>query len=126
MRYNTIMKKPTIFALGIFLLPLITHAQTLQVFLANFLVFTNGYLIPFLLGVAFLFFIINVVRFFVIGSTSEEGRDKAKALAIYGVAAFVFIVIFWGLINLFVFSFGFNNTPAPAQDYVECKKNGTC
>ncbi|MBP6881332.1 MAG: hypothetical protein KBC35_01790 [Candidatus Pacebacteria bacterium] len=120
------MKKYTfLFPLFLFT-PLITHAADLQTFLKNVMIFINNYVIIFLLGAAFLFFIINVVRFFIIGSTSDEGREKAKALAIYGVGAFVLIIILWGIVNMLVSSFGFGGKAQPSQDYVDCKTKKTC
>lgn len=106
-------------------LPVLATAQEIsaQGFIAKFLVFSNSTLIPFLLGVAFLFFLINVIRFFVIGGDVEDERTKAKSLAIYGVLAFVIIVVFWGIINLLSGSLGFAGTDAPTPDYLE--KNGT-
>ena len=100
-------------------LPLMTFAQGLQGYLGGFVTFIGNVLVPFLLGVAFLFFTINVIRFFVIESTSEDGREKAKNLAIYGILAFVIIIIFWGAINLLSESFGFTGADAPTPDYIQ-------
>jgi hypothetical protein len=120
------MKTP-ILLLGLFLLiPHVTHAADLQTLIKNVLLFINDYVLLFLLGAAFLFFIINVVRFFIIGSANEEGREKAKALAVYGVGAFVLIVILWGIVNLLVSSIGLGGKAQPNQDYVDCKTKKTC
>jgi len=97
-------------------------ATDAQSYLKTFVAFVNSTIIPFLIGIAFLFFIINVVRYFVIGSTSDEGREKAKSLAIYGVAAFVFIIVFWGIINMLTSSLGYQNGVQPNSDYVVPKK----
>jgi len=110
------MNKVTI-ALFLFL-PLVASAQTLQVFLPSLIFFLSDIVIPFLLGIAFLFFIINVIRFFVAGGSNEEGREKAKSLAIYGIAAFVFIIIFWGIINMLSYSIGLDGYVQPIPDYI--------
>ncbi len=89
--------------------------------LGNIVTFLSDTVIPFLLGIAFLFMVINGVRYFILGSTSEDGRDKAKALAIYGVLAFVIIIIFWGIVNLLVDSIGLGGETQPDQDYVKMK-----
>ena len=114
--------------IGSFLLvavPFLASAQTLsaQGFIASFLVFSNKVLIPFLLGIAFLFFVFNVFRFFIVGGSSDDGREKAKDLALYSVLAFVIIVVFWGIVNLLSSSLGFNDGNTPTPDYLE--KNGT-
>jgi hypothetical protein len=108
----------------LFVLPLFASAQALsaQSFIANFLVFSNTVLIPFLLGIAFLFFIFNVIRFFVAGGGNEDARTNAKNLAIYGVLAFVTMVVFWGIINLLAGSLGFAGKNVPTPDYLE--RNG--
>jgi succinate dehydrogenase/fumarate reductase cytochrome b subunit len=112
------MIRVTLASVLFFSLPLITSAaETLQSFLPNFLKFLNDIVIPFLIGIAFLFFIINAIRFFVVGSSSEEGREKAKSLAIYGIAAVVFIIIFWGIVNMLTTSFGLDGCTQPLSDY---------
>jgi len=80
--------------------------MNLQSYIADFITVVNDIVIPFILGIAFLFFVINAIRFFVIGGATDEGKEKSKQLAVYGVAAFVFILLFWGLVNLFTSSLG--------------------
>lgn len=111
------MKKVISLSAGLLLLPFVASAQTAQLFVTNFVLFLNARVIPFLIGVAFLFFLINAIRYFVIESANEEGREKAKSLAIYSVAAFVFLIIFWGIINLLVSSLGLGGCAAPQSDY---------
>lgn len=103
------------------ILPTIALAQTLsaQGFIAGFLAFTNSVLIPFLLGFAFLFFVFNAFRFFIVNGSNEEGQKNAKNLAVYGVLAFVVLVVFWGVVNLLASSAGFSKGQQPTPDYVE-------
>jgi hypothetical protein len=105
--------------LALLLLPTATHAQSLQTFIPNLVGFLNTVFIPFLLGIGFLFFAINAIRYFVFSSAEEQGREKAKSLAIYGVAAFVIIVVFWGVINLITASIGLGGTAPPQPDYID-------
>ena len=94
--------------------------MNLQSYIADFITVVNNIIIPFILGIAFLFFIINVIRFFVIGGTTDEGKQKSKQLAVYSVAAFVFILLFWGLVNLFTSSLGLTrlgNSESNCFDY---------
>ncbi|MFT7644840.1 MAG: hypothetical protein ACI9BF_000501 [Candidatus Paceibacteria bacterium] len=128
------MNKATLASVLFFSLPLIASAaETLQSFLPNFLIFLNNIVIPFLIGIAFLFFVINAVRFFILGSTSVSGtgdskktvqgdRSKARALAVYGVATFVFIIIFWGIVNMLTTSIGLDGVSQPVPDY--CPPSG--
>jgi len=80
--------------------------MNLQTYIATFISFLNGVVVPFMLGMAFLVFVINVFRFFILGGANPESQEKAKQLAIYGVGAFVFIIIFWGVVGLLTSSFG--------------------
>ncbi len=119
------MKKALAFISLFPIVPSIVLAQTLsaQGFIASFLGFSNTVLIPFLLGIAFLFFVFNVIRFFVAGGGNEDDHTKAKNLAMYGVLAFVIMVVFWGIVNLLAGSLGFAGKNIPTPDYLE--KNGT-
>ena len=79
----------------------------IQNYLVDIVDFVNNIVIPFILGIAFLFFVINVIRYFVIGGSNQDSQEKARATATYSVAAFAFIIIFWGIINLLSSSLGF-------------------
>lgn len=99
------------------LLPAISFAQGLQTYIPSILAFINTSLIPFILGIAFLVVVFNTVRYFVAGSTSEEGREKAKGFITYSIFAFVFIIVFWGLINLLVNFTGLSGTAPITTDF---------
>ena len=81
----------------------------LQDVLPTLLGFLNDFIIPLLLSVAFVVFVWNATRFFIIGGATEEGRENAKNLALYSIATFVFILSFWGIINLFSGGLGLDN-----------------
>ncbi len=93
--------------------------QGVQLLIVNTTQFVLGTLVPFLFGLAFLFFVINVFRYFILGGSNEEGQKKAKALAIYGVAAFVFLIAFYGIVNLLVDSTGLGGEAPSRPDYIE-------
>src|SRR6056297_676635 len=78
----------------------------LEQYIIAFVTFINNLVIPFLLGLAFLFFTINAFRFFVAGGANADSREKARSLAVYGLLAFVLIIIFWGIVNLLTNSLG--------------------
>ena len=123
MRYNIFMKfKYSLFA-SLLLIPTVTKAQTLQAYIPALIEFLGSTFISFLLGIAFLIFVINVVRFFIIESNNEEGRSKAKAVMTWSVIAFTLIIVFWGLVNIIGNSI-FNDKSQPPSDYM-CP-NGLC
>ncbi len=97
--------------------PQLAQAQDLQSYIIGFIALTDDILIPFLLGMAFLFFVINVIRYFVIEGGNKDAKEKARALAIYGVAAFVLIIVFWGLVNMLATSLGLSGCEQPSSDY---------
>jgi len=110
--------------------------MNLQTYIATFISFLNGIVIPFMLGVAFLVFVINVFRFFILGGANPDSQDKAKRLATYGVGAFVFIIIFWGIVGLLASSLGLTTrvpSDIPTSDYIprddswsDCINGGPC
>ncbi len=123
------MKPFLCIALFSLLTPLLTFAQTAaaptggqqtaQGFIQNFVLFLNNIIVPFLLGIAFLIFVINVVRFFVFQSNNEDGQKAARALALYSILAFVIIIIFWGVVNVLTSSLGLRTGGAPTSDYID-------
>ena len=111
-------------ASAIVFLPVIASAQSIQTLLPNIVTFINTVLIPFLFGLAFLIFAYNAVLYFIIGGSNEDGRENAKNLAIYSVAAFVFLIIFWGIVNILSTSVGLEGEKQLCPDYMKVK--GKC
>lgn len=121
------MKKfllPTLVALAS--TPLVTSAAvSLQNFITGTLTFFNVAIIPFLFGIAFLLFVINVLRYFIIGGANPESQEKAKMFALYSVYAFVFILIFYGIVNMLAVSIGLQGGSQPCPDYITAT-GGSC
>ena len=98
----------------LFSLPLVTNAQLatsgnagpFQDFLINILVFINQVLIPFIIGIGFLFFVWGMFLYFIMGGADEEKKLKGRALMVNGTIGFVVIIIFFGIINLLTGSTG--------------------
>jgi predicted PurR-regulated permease PerM len=95
--------------------------MNIQTFLTNILKFLNDTILPFLIALAFVFFLWNAVRYFIIGGASEESQTKAKTLAVWGVAAFVFILSLWGIVKLIVSGLNFDPNQPITPDYVQSK-----
>ncbi len=111
--------KKTVFALaGTLFFPAVAFAQmTLNTFFTDVLVFIDNVLIPFMFGVAFLIFIINAIRFFVVQSNNQEGRENARSLVMYSLLAFVLLIVFLGIINMLTSSLGLDGCTQPISDY---------
>lgn len=99
---------------------------TLQGYLIDIVSFINGTIIPFLFAIALLFFLVNVVRYFIVGGDDKEARAQARQLAIYGILAFVILVSIWGIVNLILAGFDLEGqyNPAFCPDYMEGWCNG--
>lgn len=111
-------------ALTLAFLPLVTFAQLsldpssdgiAEGFL-KFIYLINYYFIPLLFAIALVAFLWNMFRF-AIASGDEKSRNKAKQQMIYGIAALVFIVSFWGIINLVTNGLGLGQNEAPCNDF---------
>jgi hypothetical protein len=107
-----------------FATPLLAHAASndIQGYIVTISLFIKYILLPFLFGVAFLFFTFNIVRYFILGSASDEGRSKAKRSALYGIAAFVFLFTLWGLVTVLVQGIGIegkNGNESLCPDYLK-------
>ncbi|MCA9363479.1 hypothetical protein KC851_04120 [Candidatus Kaiserbacteria bacterium] len=110
--------KKILISTTLILLPIVTHAQTVHTLVRNIGKFFSNIIIPFLMAVAFLFFVFNVFRYFILGGANKDDRDKAKAQAIYGITAFVLIIIFWGIVNMFADMIGLEGKEPVRSDYV--------
>ena len=93
--------------------------MNIQTLLININEFLNTTIVPFLLSVAFLVFIWNVTRYFIIGGSNSDAQEKARSLALWGIIAFVVILSLWGIVNLLVAGFGLGNRGAVIPDYME-------
>ena len=89
----------------------------MDTFILNFGHFLNTTVVPFLIAIAFLVFMWNMTRYFIIGGANEQEHEKAKSTALYGIASFVLITCVWGIVNLFVYGFGFTSNNPLLPDY---------
>lgn len=92
--------------------------MTLVGWLGTFITLINNVVIPLIVALAVLFFIWNVFRFFILQSGSEEGRQKAKRLMLYGLLALVIILTIWGIVNILIKTFGISGPLVPCPDYL--------
>ena len=86
-------------------------------YIIRIIIFINLTLIPLLFGIALLFFLFNIVRYF-INSGNVAEREKASRAALFGIAAFVFLVSIWGIVNLFVNGLDFDREDPICPDYL--------
>jgi len=86
-----------------------SDAGPFQDLLINILDFSNDVLIPFIIGIGFLFFVWGIFKYFIFGGANEEAKEQGKSLIIWATIGFVLIIIFWGVVNLLSESTGLAN-----------------
>lgn len=102
---------------ALFALPVVAGAQIADSadlgdfgnLLENILTVTNTLLIPFIIGIGFLFFVWGMFLYFIKGGSDEDAQGKGKSLMIYATLGFVLIIVFWGIVNLVASSTGLEN-----------------
>jgi uncharacterized membrane protein YidH (DUF202 family) len=87
-----------------------SDAGPFQDLLINILDFSNDVLIPFIIGIGFLFFVWGIFKFFIFGGANEEAKESGKSLIIWATIGFVLIIVFWGVVNLLSESTGLANS----------------
>lgn len=71
-----------------------------------------------LLFVAFCSFLVNAFRYFIMQSTTEEGREKAKRFMLWSIIGFVTIISIQGFIMFIRDGLSLGNSPV-TPDYME-------
>jgi len=108
--------KQLLLSATLFVLPFVSFAQglaqgnasagNLGSYIGTFIDFINDWLFPLALAIAFIFLVWGIVKYFVIGGDSDDGKSKGKDLIIYAIVGFVIIFSFYGLVNLLAGAFG--------------------
>ena len=75
----------------------------------------NNVLVPVLFAVAFIVFLWGAFDVFIIGSSSEEVKEKGKNLMLWGLIGFFVMVSIWGLVNILTGSANLGNTTGPTN-----------
>ena len=96
---------------GSFLFPTIAMAQTLSTILGIFSKIVSA-LMPFVVGLAVLFFMFGVLQF-IRASGNEDEITEGRNRMIYGIIGIFVMVSVWGLVNLLDSTFGLNSGLIP-------------
>ena len=107
---------------GLLLTPLAVFAQSdITGFVDIVINIINNAIVPLVVAVAFLAFIWGVFRYFI--ASNEETKEKGRDLMVYGLVGFFVIVSVWGLVNLLVGSFTFQDNPPTLPDAPNAGRN---
>lgn len=63
----------------------------------------DGAIIPLFYALAFIMFLIGIVRYFFFGG--EEAREKGKQFIVWGLVGFFVIFSVWGIVRLLLATF---------------------
>lgn len=80
------------------------HAASLRGLQEEIVKFVNASIIPLFYTLAFLFFVIGMVRFFFLGG--EENREKGRQFMLWSIIGFVVMFSVWGIVRLLLTTFG--------------------
>ena len=75
--------------------------------IANFTIFLNERIVPFIFALAFLVFIWGMFKTFILGGSDEEKQKEGKQLMLWAIIGFVVMVSLWGIVNIFANGLGF-------------------
>lgn len=90
----------------------------LQTLLKSVITLLNS-LIPFILAIAFLVFLWNMMRYFIVEGANQKEHENAKSLALWGIIAFVIIIGIWGIVRLLISEVGIGTQPPIVPDYMK-------
>jgi hypothetical protein len=114
------MKQLFILSGALYALPFVVFAQargTLGFYIVELVHFFDRYVIPLILGLAFLFFIWNISYYFIIGGASDEKREIAKRNVLWGMLAFVLLASVWGIVHMLVYGLNITGFAPICPDY---------
>jgi uncharacterized membrane protein YjfL (UPF0719 family) len=92
------MKRYFAFVLATLALPSFAFAASFKELTGSLVQLVNTAVVPFMYSIAFVCFLIGMVRFFFIGG--EENRTKGKQFMLWGIIGFVVLFSVWGIVNL--------------------------
>jgi len=88
--------------------------STLGTLFGDFIGLINNVLVPLVFALAFILFLFGVFKyFFANGEKADEGRKQGRAFILWAVIAFAVMVSVWGLVNILVRTFGFEDETRP-------------
>ncbi len=76
-------------------------------YVAKFINFVNGALVPALIAIAFIVFLWGVFKYLIWGADDEADRSTGRKFILWSVIGFAAIFSVWGMVNVVTSLFGF-------------------
>lgn len=89
-----------VLAIPLSLVPVAAQAKSFADLVNNDIVPFGNTLVSLIIALCFIFFLINMVRYFM--SHNAESRQQGRMFAIYGIAAFAILFATWGIVRFLV------------------------
>jgi len=96
----TKFKTVAIWASALTLMPAVAYAKTFAEIVNGSIVPLGDKIIELIYALAFIFFLIGMVRYFF--SHNAESRQQGKYFAIYGIAAIAILFVVWGVVRFLI------------------------
>jgi hypothetical protein len=74
--------------------------MTFAALVAHIVDIANYEIVPFIIALAFLFFIWGVFQYFFLGATDSEKQAQGRSFVLWSVLALAVIFSVWGLVNI--------------------------
>lgn len=110
------MRTPLILTGWLLLMPHLAAAQSIQTLGSDIIGFIDAVLLPFLFTIAFVVFIWQMVRYFIIDVENIDHKRRARDYALYAIIAFVLMVSIWAIVNLLVAGTGLGRSEVVCPD----------
>jgi succinate dehydrogenase/fumarate reductase cytochrome b subunit len=81
--------------------PVLARAASFKEFTDSIVKIVNDAVMPLLYALAFLLFLIGMVRYFFL-EQGEEGREKGKQLMLWGIIGLAVMFSVWGIVRVFL------------------------
>lgn len=96
----TKLRSFVLWTLAVAVVPLSAEAKTFAEIVNGDIVPLGDKLIELLYALAFIFFLVGMVRYFF--SQNAESRQQGKYFAIYGIMALVLLFVLWGIVRFLI------------------------
>lgn len=93
--------------------------MTTLVDLLRFIESLFSMVLPVLYAFAFLMFLWNAFRYFILGGANPESQEKARTFALWSILGFVVLFGIWGIVTILTNVIDIQNNEPIRPDYIK-------